>query len=212
MQCPHCGCTSFHYSSRARCRVCDQCGHPVHDQQQEQQLMLRDRTYDQAMANFEAGHWDKAIALLKPLTEQYPTERKLYLAILRASTKDFADIDMADATNRATASAAWETLVRLNGVSADMLQYSARRRALRVEELERRKRKIVKELFGAAFFSILAAISFSLNDYFAPIFYLGGSLCFLISIRRKQPTKVVKALRAAPDLKENPFAGGDENI
>ena len=100
---------------------CDSCGHPVQDPQQDQQLMQYDRTYSQAMSHLTVGNWEQTIGLLRPLMSQYPTEKRLYLAVLRAATQDFMDIDMENAVNRATASEAWDKLIRLNGVTGEML-------------------------------------------------------------------------------------------
>ena len=83
---------------------CDSCGHPVSDPQQDQQLMQYDRTYSQAMSHLAAGNWEQTIVLLRPLMSQYPTEKKLYLAVLRAATQDFGDIDMDNTANRTIAS------------------------------------------------------------------------------------------------------------
>lgn len=99
--CSRCGCSSFHYN-RSRIRMeCDSCGHPVYDPQQDQQLMQYDRTYSQAMSHLTAGNWEQTIGLLRPLMSQYPTEKRLYLAVLRAATQDFRDIDMRNTANRA---------------------------------------------------------------------------------------------------------------
>ena len=57
---------------------CDLCGAPLRDPQQDQQLMQYDRTYSQAVGHLTAGNWSQAIDLLKPLLEQYPTEKRLY--------------------------------------------------------------------------------------------------------------------------------------
>ena len=111
----------FNRKDRMKVRI------PVYDPQQDQQLMQYDRTYSQAMSHLAAGNWEQTIVLLRPLMSQYPTEKKLYLAVLRAATQDFGDIDMDNTANRTIASEAWNKLVRLNGVTSEMIEYGSRR-------------------------------------------------------------------------------------
>ena len=148
--CSRCGCSSFHYN-RSRMRMeCDSCGTPVYDPQQDQQLMQYDRTYSQAMSHLAAGNWEQTITLLRPLMSQYPTEKKLYLAVLRAATHDFEDIAMDNTANRSIASEAWDKLVRLNGVASEMLRYGRQRYEKHRGELNRQRTRILIWIFAAA--------------------------------------------------------------
>ena len=156
--CSRCGCSSFHYN-RSRMRMeCDSCGHPVYDPQQDQQLMQYDRTYSQAMSHLAAGNWEQTIVLLRPLMSQYPTEKKLYLAVLRAATQNFGDIDMDNTTNRTIASEAWDKLVRLNGVSGEMIRYGSRRYEKHRDELNKQRARILASIFDAAICAIIYGI------------------------------------------------------
>ena len=204
--CSRCGCSSFHYN-RSRMRMeCDSCGTPVQDPQQDQQLMQYDRTYFQAISHLTAGNWEQTIGLLRPLMSQYPTEKRLYLAVLRAATQDFRDIDMRNTANRAIASEAWDKLIRLNGVTSEMLRYSRQRYEKHREELRKQKTKILAWIFAAASCSILAGILFGTECYFPAVLCTGGLAGCLYIAFSSHPVKVVKQLMSAvPNYQHNPF-------
>ena len=204
--CSRCGCSSFHYN-RSRMRMeCDLCGHPVLDPQQDQQLMQYDRTYSQAMSHLTAGNWEQTIGLLRTLMNQYPTEKKLYLAVLRAATQDFRDIDMGNAANRATASEAWDKLIRLNGVTSEMLRYGRQRYEMHREELSRQRTKILAWIFAAASCSILTGILFEMECYLAAVLCTGGIAGCLYKVFKSHPVMVIKQLiSAVPNYQHNPF-------
>ena len=204
--CSRCGCSSFHYN-RSRMRMeCDSCGHPVQDPQQDQQLMQYDRTYSQAMSHLTVGNWEQTIGLLRPLMSQYPTEKRLYLAVLRAATQDFMDIDMENAVNRATASEAWDKLIRLNGVTGEMLRYGRQCYEKHREELGKQRTKILAWIFAAAFGSILAGILFGAECYFFAVLCTGGLAGCLYKAFSSHPVKVIRQLMSAvPNYQQNPF-------
>lgn len=204
--CSRCGCSSFHYN-RSRMRMeCDSCGTPVQDPQQDQQLMQYDRTYSQAMSHLTAGNWEQTIGLLRPLMSQYPTEKRLYLAVLRAATQDFRDIDMGNAANRATASEAWDKLIRLNGVTSEMIRYGSRRYEKHREELNKQRTRILAWIFAAAFCAIIAGILLGAESYFVAVLCIGGLVGCLYKVFRSRPVKVVKQLMSAvPNYQHNPF-------
>lgn len=185
---------------------CDSCGTPVQDPQQDQQLMQYDRTYSQAMSHLTAGNWEQTIGLLRPLMSQYPTEKRLYLAVLRAATQDFRDIDMGNTANRDTASEAWDKLIRLNGVTGEMLRYGRQRYEKHREELSRQRTKILAWIFAAAFCSILAGILFGTECYFVAVLCTGGLAGCLYKVFSFHPVKVIKQLMSAiPNYQHNPF-------
>lgn len=185
---------------------CDSCGTPVQDPQQDQQLMQYDRTYSQAMSHLTAGNWEQTIGLLRPLMSQYPTEKRLYLAVLRAATQDFRDIDMGNTANRATASEAWDKLIRLNGVTGEMLRYGRQRYEKHREELSEQRTKILAWIFAAASCSILAGILFGTECYFPAVLCTGGLAGCLYKAISSHPVKVVKQLMSAvPNYQHNPF-------
>lgn len=204
--CSRCGCSSFHYN-RSRMRMeCDSCGTPVQDSQLDQQLMQYDRTYSQAMGHLAAGNWEQTISLLRPLMSQYPTEKKLYLAVLRAATQDFMDIGMENTANKATASEAWDKLIRLNGVTSEMLRYSRQRYEKHREELSRQRTRILAWIFATAFCSILAGVLFGTECYFIAVLCIGGLAGCLYKVFSFCPVMVIKQLvSAVPNYHHNPF-------
>lgn len=204
--CSRCGCSSFHYN-RSRMRMeCDSCGTPVYDPQQDQQLMQYDRTYSQAMSHLAAGNWEQTITLLRPLMSQYPTEKKLYLAILRAATHDFEDIAMNNTANRSIASEAWDKLVRLNGVTSEMLRYGRQRYEKHRGELNRQRTRILIWIFAAALCSIIAGVLFGTKSYFIAVLCTGGLVGCLYKVFSSHPVKVIKQLMSAvPNYQHNPF-------
>lgn len=204
--CSQCGCSSFHYN-RSRMRVeCDSCGHPVQDPQQVQQLMQYDKTYSQAMSHLTAGNWEQTINLLRPLMSQYPADKKLYLAVLRAATQDFRDIDMENTVTRTTASDAWDKLIRLNGVTSEMLRYGRQRYEKHRDELSRQRIKILAWIYTASFCSILAAIFFGTACYFLAMLCTGGLVGCLYKAFSSHPVQVIEQLISdVPNYQHNPF-------
>ena len=204
--CSRCGCSSFHYN-RSRMRMeCDLCGTPVYDPQQDQQLMQYDRTYSQALGHLDVGNWEQAIVLLRPLMSQYPTEKKLYLAVLRASTQDFGDIDMDNTANRAIASEGWDKLVRLNGITGEMIRYSRQRYEKYRGELNKQRTLILAWIFSGAFCAITAGGLWGTEHYFIAVICTGGIVGRLYKEVSLQPVKVIKQLLSAvPNYQNNPF-------
>lgn len=204
--CSRCGGSSFHYN-RSRMRMeCDVCGTPASDPQQEQQLMQFDRACSQAMGHLTAGNWDEALQLLQPLLHQHPTEKRLYLAVLRAATKDFTDIAMANAASRHIASEAWDRLVRLNGVTGAMIRYGRQRYALHRRELLRQRTKLLAWIFAAALCSLLAGIFLETGHGFLSVLCVGGLVGCLYRISHSQPICVIQQLLCAiPGDQHNPF-------
>ena len=204
--CSHCGCTSFHYN-RARMRLeCDMCGTPIEDSRAEQQLMQFDRIYAQAMSHLTAGNWQKTIGLLKPMLENYPTEKKLYLAILRAATQDFRDIDLKNESNRILASEMWNKLVRLNHVTAGMLAYSKRRYDKHQNELKKKRIQIIVCIFAAALCAVAAGIFFETEYYFLAIMFVNAIIGFLSLVFISHPVRVIRQLgNNAVNYRNNPF-------
>lgn len=204
--CSRCGCSSFHYNRSKIRMVCDLCGHPVYDPQQDQPLMQYDRIYSQAMSHLAAGNWEQTIVLLRPLMSQYPTEKKLYLTVLRAATQDFGDIDMDNTANRTIASEAWDKLVRLNGVTSEMIRYGSRRYEKHREELNRQRIRILAWIFAAAFCSIIAGVLFGTECYFIAVLCTGGLAGCLYKVFSSRPVKVINQLMSSiPNYQHNPF-------
>jgi hypothetical protein len=168
--------------------------------------MQYDRTYSQAMSHLAAGNWEQTIALLRPLMSQYPTEKKLYLAVLRAATQDFGDIDMDNTANRAIASEAWDKLVRLNGVTSEMIRYGSRRCEKHRGELNKQRTRILAWIFATAFCAIIAGILLGAESYFVAVLCIGGLVGCLYKVFSSRPVKVIKQLMSAvPSYQHNPF-------
>lgn len=204
--CSRCGCSSFHYN-RSRMRMeCDSCGTPVNDPQQDQQLMQYDRTYSQAMSHLAAGNWEQAIVFLRPLMSQYPTEKKLYLAVLRAATQDFRYTDMENAANKTTASEAWDKLVRLNDVTSEMIRYGRKRYEKHRKELNSQRTRILAWIFAAAFCSIIAGVLFGTECYLIAVLCTCGLVGCMYKVFISHPVVVIKQLMSAvPNYQHNPF-------
>lgn len=204
--CSRCGGSSFHYNRRRMRMECDLCGTPVPDPQQEQQLMQHDRIYTQAMGHLTAGNWEQTIRLLRPLWNESPTETRLYLAVLRAATRDFRDIRMENAASRATASEAWEKLVRLNGVSREMLRYSRQRYEQHQQELFARRNRILGWLFAAAVCSVLGGVLWGAGHSLTGVLCLFGLIGCLYQTAGCSPLRTLRQLTSAvPDYRNNPF-------
>lgn len=204
--CSRCGCSSFHYN-HTRLRIeCDSCGAPIYDPQQEQQLIQYDRAYSQAMNHLTVGNWEQTINLLKPLINQYPAEQRLYLALLRAATQDFSDIDMYNTAHRANAIESWDKLVRLNAVTDEMIRYSSRRYEKHREELNTERTKILAWVFTGAFCSLLSGILFGTEHYFIAVICTGGLIGCLYKVFSSHPVKVIRQLMSdSPNYHHNPF-------
>lgn len=204
--CSRCGSSSYHYNRKRMRMECDSCGTPVYDPQQDQQLMQYDRTYSQAMSHLAAGNWEQTITILRSLMSQYPTEKKLYLAMLKAATQDFGDINMDNTANRTIASEAWDKLVRLNGVTTEMIRYSRQRYEKHRETLYRQRNRILAWIFAAAFCSIIAGVFFTTKCYFIAMLCSSGLIFCLCMTFNSHPVEVIKQLTsAASNYQHNPF-------
>jgi len=204
--CRRCGCTSSHYNRSRMMYVCDMCGTPVRESGNDQALMQFDRTFATASEHLEAGNWDQAISLISPLTSQYPTEKKLYVVILRAATQDFSDFEMQNEIRKNSASDAWDKLIRLRGVTPAMREYRKRGYEIKRDYFLDRKFSMMLWLFAASFCSFVAGILGKQGHYFWMVLFVlgfGGSLYMTFKCR---PIYILKQLlKKAPDYNSNPF-------
>lgn len=198
--CSRCGSTTFNYNNNG-IPVCRFCG-AVYDPQLEQ----FNRTYSLAQGHLLAGNWSQVISMLQPLLNQYPTEKKLYEAILRAATHDFNDIEMSDLSRRTTASDSWDKLVRLNGVTSDMIRYGRRRHERHMDELRSRRNIMLAWIFSASFCAFATAILHNTEHYFLGFLSFGALVfCFVKAITH-HPVRSTKQLAStAPNYRNNPF-------
>ncbi len=185
---------------------CDACGHPAHDPQEDQQRLQYDRTYTLAADHLRAGNWDQATGLLRPLLNQHPTDRRLYLAILRACTRDFRDLWIPDMEKRSTASEAWDKLARLDGITDSMIGYARRRYEAHRQELTRRRNALLAWIFGAAFCAILTGAFLGTGLGFPALIGIGGTSLCLYRAGRARPFEILRQLAGRePDFRANPF-------
>lgn len=204
--CLHCGGTSFHYNSGRMRMECSSCGTPLNEYALQEQQMQYDRMYSQAMSHLLAGNWDQTISQLKPLTNQYPTDKKLYIALLRATTRDFSDIEMQDSNKRAIASDSWDKLVRLRGVTSDMIRYGMNRYERHMFELRRQKNIVLNWLFSVSIAIFLMGLTISQKAIFASLILLIFSVVGFYNLVNRRPIEVVKQLSAEiSDYHRNPF-------
>ena len=204
--CIRCGCSSFHYN-RTRLRMeCDSCGRPVYDAQKEAQLEQYDRAYTQAMGHLCAGNWSQTISILKPFWEQYPTEKKLYLGVLRAATRDFTDLSMLTDSERTAASEAWDKLVRLQGVSREMIRYAGMRQEMYRAGLRREANWLAVWIFLGAACSVCLGIAIDRQSVLTMFLLAGGLAGCIYKALCRQPVKLLRQLmQAMPDPRSNPF-------
>lgn len=113
---------------------------------------------------------------------------------------------MDNTTNRTIASEAWDKLVRLNGVSGEMIRYGSRRYEKHREELNKQRARILAWIFAAAFCAIIAGILLGAESYFVAVLCIGGLVGCLYKVFSSRPIKVVKQLMSAvPNYQHNPF-------
>ncbi len=204
--CRRCGCSSFHFNSSNLRFECARCGTPPYDPQEEQRIMQYERSFALAMRHLAAGNWQQTISLLRPLMADYPTDRKLYHAVLRAATHDFSDMDMENAADKAAASDAWEKLERTRGVDSEMLRYSRKRYEKSREELRNKMTIILLWFFGGVLAAVMTAF-FSMNGKLDLVALCSVGIMFcLYKIVLSSPFDVLHELRKAPpNFRRNPF-------
>lgn len=187
--------------------VCESCDTPLYDPQQAQRLMQYDRTYAQAMSHLAAGNFDQTIDLLRPLINQRPKEKKLYVAVFRAATQDFQDLEMRNSSRRAAASEAWDKLKRLNGLTGAMAGYRKKLYEERRKQLNIHRSQILKLIFAAALFAFCAGIFFENWSICVPC--AAGLFCCLYKLNESRPSLVIKQfkrlLNDEGNFRKNPF-------
>ena len=199
-RCNSCGSEVFDYNYNG-IRVCRLCG-AIYDPQAEQ----FNRTYNLAMGHLLAGNWAQVISMLQPYLNQYPMEKKLYEAVLRAATHDFSDIEMNDTYRRSSASNSWDKLVRLNGVTNDMIRYSRRRYERHIAELREHRNTMLIWIFSASFCAFGTALLFHTEHYFLGLIGLGALIYCFVNAVNYHPVQSTKQLASSvPNYRNNPF-------
>ena len=204
--CEYCGSSRFHYNPSKMKMVCSCCMTPVHDASQDQQLMQYDLAYAKARDHLTAGNWQEVINSVRPLTYQNPTDKKLYVALLRAATKDYSDIAMEDTSRRTEASNAWDKLRRMNGLNNEMRRYSRRRYEKHRDELLHKRNIALAWFFGVSLGVIAAGILVLNKHYFIFGMPLVGSGYCIYKLVLENPYPVFKQLMSSkPNYDDNPF-------
>lgn len=187
--CPHCGCTSNHYSAQRLAFVCDACGTPMRDENAERNRMAYDRSIALARDNLAVGNWETCISQVSPLCSQRPSDPQLYLILLAAKTKNYSDFLIDNPTERQQASIYWDKLRSLHCVNNAMAQYSLRRK----QELQRRREKNNLRTARFAIYIGTTLIVAGAASTFVKVLSLlgiGGWIWWLISGYRRIPVFV----------------------
>ena len=186
--------------------VCEDCGAPAFDEYEEQQVIQFEREYAQAEGHISAGNWDRAIQLLSPLLDRQPNNKTLYQATFRAATQDFKDTLMENDSRRAAASAAWDALARLNGITNEMASYSRSRYEKHRMVLKYWKRRVVAWLLIAIVLGFCCIFSLMADWRLAAvIFALGVIICGYVAYFQDPFGLIRQLLKPSPDPESNPF-------
>lgn len=203
-RCPLCGHTRAVY--RAHGMVCELCGTPVINEAAEQQSLQYDRDYSSAMQHLRAGNWNQVISLLQPLTNNRPTDVRLYKALLQASTQDFTVLELYG-NAKGVAADAWNKIVRLSGLSGEMAAYSRRVYNARLQRLSSQKQRNTTLLICASAFALLAVSMFISGNILLAIAAVVGSCVCGFKIIDSCPEHMNSELRRISEQtgRENPF-------
>lgn len=204
--CPRCGSRTYHYDRTRIQNRCSGCGHPVDDRQQAQQLMQYDRTLISASDNLRAGNWNQTVSLILPLVRERPADIRLHRLILQAATKEFCDYEMSDSSLRTAAFDAWDKLVRLNGLTGEMLRYSQICYEKRMEKLTVIRNKFLLHILIAS--GLFLSMGVSVENAQDGLFLLQAACSIWVLYRavKKYPSGTIRAMRESPPAwSENPF-------
>ena len=204
--CKKCGSSRLYFNTVSMKTECKDCGAPAFDDYEEQQQIQFERTYAQAEGHISAGNWERAIQLLRPLMDQQPKNKALYQAAFRAATHNYEDVLMENGESRTVASAAWDTLSRLNGITADMVSYGNSRYERHRTVLKYWKRRVIAWLFIAVLLGFCCAVSLMAEWRLAAIaFALGVIVCGYVVYFQDPFGLIRQLLKPVPDSKDNPF-------
>lgn len=96
------------------------------------------------------------------------------------------------------ASQAWDKLVRLNGVTGEMVRYGRQRYERRREELGGQRGRLLKWIFSAALCALLAGLFFGMEEGALGVLCIGGLALCLRRAASLHPGRVLRRLRAPP--------------
>lgn len=201
MKCIHCGGTALYYDRQKQQILCYDCRRPPRNDLQEMEAQQKyDKAYSAAMDHLRAGNFDRAIGMLKPLTEQKPGDTRLYEALFRAATSDYSDFAVTESRKK-VAMDAWNHARQLRSVSPQMIRYIRMLRSKREEEKAKNIRKLLIWLV-----IVICAFAISLSD--ADGAFLAG-IVVLFGIWRiiaAHPIEVFNKCRTQQsDYEKNPF-------
>lgn len=192
--CPRCGGRIYQYDGMRIQNRCRSCGYRVDD------------TLARAGDHLRAGNWNQAVSLLLSLTREQPADVRLHQLILRAATKEFRDYEMNDSDLRTAASDAWNRLIRLNGLTGEMLCYSRACYENRMEKLTAIRNKFLRRiLIASVLFFRLGSVWYS-DQPGPPLLLTGCIIWTLYRAMKLHPFGAIRALRMpAPAWSANPF-------
>lgn len=202
--CPRCGCTGSHYRQSDMRFVCDQCGQPADDPQQDQQRQAFDRSIRLAQDHLRVGNWNECAAIVRPLSQQRPADQRPYKLLLAALTQNYTEFLLGGSPARAEAELCWTKLQNLRGLDGAMLGYALRRRNAYIGVLSKKRTVSILALFAAAAVLLTAAF---IAEYLVTMMAFSLAVVILWRVLGYQkPWKVVAELRRLSAVRgENPF-------
>ena len=167
MECAVCGGHSFKYDPIHRRRVCNYCGTPAPGDASEEMQLQYEETVANASAHLRAGNWDRALNMLKSLTDGRPDDVSLYRMILKCATKNYKDQEVEDEARREAARDAWDKLANyLHGMDPAMRVYGNTMYRAKMDRIRKKKAKASTWLFGAVLCFLIGATALLNEAYF----------------------------------------------
>ena len=137
--CPVCGSTAYHYNSKRMSMQCSRCGHFLDEDQEQERQMNYDRSFHDALQHIKLGNWDQSLSILNSLKNQYPSEKRVYQAMIMAATEEFSVTEVTNTSRKRMAEDAWDKLVRLKGITGPIRAYGQKAYEHHRQKLQRRR-------------------------------------------------------------------------
>lgn len=199
--CPQCGCKEYHYSPSRGAMVCNQCGNSLQSDIQMEEDMNYDQAVRLATAHLRVENWEQTKQLIRPLCTNRPTDKKLYLILLAATTNNYENFLFDDDARRKEAYGYWEKLSRLHCVNRTMREYACRRAEV-AEENRKSKLRLVGIYIGICLVIAIIILLGSNSGFFHFIAIVGA---IVIIEKIIVEFNVVNLLKKA-EKKPNPFS------
>lgn len=133
--CLRCGCSSKHYSTRIAGYVCDQCGHPVIEEGDENQRKNYDKTVLLAKEHIRVANYSEAKKLVIPLCSQRPADAQLYIMLFECVTQKYEDLLLHNTVAQREAEGYWDKLMNLDSITPQMQCYQRQRERVMRDEV-----------------------------------------------------------------------------